>query len=157
MVKFSDKINRRIINKVTSSQRLKPIAKELATMMRVRVRKGFGVSKSKGARYKFRRLEDSTVEARKRQKKEGKLLEGESATRSNLTATGKMTDAMSGTTKNGKIVIYMKEGRRDGVSNNDMIAYHEKMDRPFFHLSRKEYKKVVNLVRAMVNKFVKKF
>jgi len=143
-------LNKELLKKLQDSSQYKDLAEELATMIRVRVRKGYGVDDHLGKEEKFKPLKESTIKARKRMKARGDLLTGEGVSRSNLTATGEMTDAISGKAERGQLSIYMK-----GKRNQNLSAYHEVKDRPFFHISEKEHKKIMNLIRARVKEIIR--
>lgn len=156
MGKISDLVNKNLLKKVQKASTFKSIAKESADMVRVRVRGGRGVKKDRGSEYTFAELEPSTIAARKKKK----LLSGEAASTSNLTETGQLTKSITGVAKSGYIEIYLK-----GERNQDLAIHHEKgvkskkglKKRPFMHLSKAEYKKIYNLIRAKINSIVKGF
>lgn len=151
MVSIRDIFDKKFYNKFKRSNTFSSEADELAQSIRVRVRKGYGVKKEKGSEYKFRKLKQSTIAGRSRMKQRGTLLSGEGVSRSNLTATGEMTDSITGKSKSGSIEVYLKDDR-----NQKLSGYHDDMGRPFFHISNKEYKKTLNNIRAKIKEILRR-
>lgn len=134
---------------------MKRYATDLAGMIRVRTRLGYGCAVENGAKGKFQKLADSTVKAKKKSSKLNRSLT--SPTKSNLTNTGVMLDSLTGrSTGDFSGEVYLK-----GKRNNDVASYHEEGNpnlpqRPFMHIDTLTRKKLVDLIRRDIIKTLKK-
>jgi hypothetical protein len=79
--------------------------------------------------------------------------------KSNLTATGQMLDALRGRAGGGKVTIDIKpttrrkelNGKRSGLTNNEVRQYVEDAGREFLKLSPDEKKDVIDLATQLIN------
>jgi hypothetical protein len=79
--------------------------------------------------------------------------------KSNLTATGQMLDALRGRAGGGKVTIDIKptnrrkelSGKRSGLNNNQVRQYVEDAGREFLKLSPDEKQEVIDLATQLIN------
>jgi len=79
--------------------------------------------------------------------------------KSNLTATGQLLDALRGRAGGGKVTIDIKptkrkkelNGKRSGLTNNEVRQYVEDAGREFLKLSPDEKKDVIDLATQLIN------
>jgi len=138
----------KVKDEVTSKETLKPLAEETVEDIKTRVRAGYGVKKNKGSRSRLDKLADSTKKSRKNHKKQGKLSSDTKPSKSNLTDTGEMIDSLTADVKDDMIAITL-----DGSRNNEVAGYVSK-DRPFLHLSKSEFKRLVERLQKVLGKLI---
>lgn len=146
---FNDKINA-ALNDLTKKPALTPLATGLADTIRRRTRLGSGVEVLFAKKTALAKLAASTIVGRKRKKKAGTLSDKTSPTKSNLTETGQMLDALEGRAMNQLIEIGLK-----GDRNKKLAGYHQKGNsklprRPFLSLGAEDVKQ---LTASMQDKF----
>ena len=145
-----------------SKQALSPIAEKCADLIRVRTRRGSGVSTFGGAKTKLAGLADSTKDSRDRKKKQGKLSSLTTPGRSNLTETSQMLESLTGTVpRAGTILIEPKGSRSDGYTNEEIASFAEdgsanRPKRQFLNLTLQETKQIEKLFREDLAKRVAK-
>lgn len=139
---------------VKSIKSMKDISEKAAEMVRTRVReRGMGVSKRGGSEVKLAPLAASTIKQRKRKR----LHQKTSPSKSNLTETGKMLDALYGrSTRTGKGEISIKSRRSGSSITNDEIAFFVSGKRPFIDLSNKEIKDLEKIVEEKTTEIFNK-
>ncbi|MCS6281447.1 MAG: hypothetical protein HUM72_12515 [Dolichospermum sp.] len=92
-------------------------------------------------------------------KKSNRLHPDTSPSKSNLTATGQMLDALRGRAGGGKVTIDIKpttrrkelNGKKSGLTNNEVRQYVEDAGREFLKLSPDEKKDVIDLATQLIN------
>lgn len=106
----------------------------------------------------LKKLEDSTIEIRERYS--SNLHPDTSPSKSNLTATGQLLDALRGTASQGKVTVDIKPTSRKAelsgkkskktLTNNDVREYVEDNGREFLKLSDAENKEVRELATELM-------
>lgn len=161
-----DKLKPSIVKKTigaVDSNDLLHICKFVADMIIRRTRLGFGVRDNGEKREKLAELKGrpkpykSTIQRRETLKERGQLSNETTPTKSNLTMTGQMLNAISYKVKKLGGIIFIKDStRRDGKNTNKEIAEYVSKNRPFFHLSDSEIRQLkreaVKLVRSKLKK-----
>jgi hypothetical protein len=135
------------------SGRLKIISQEVATELVdviIDVVKQRTRQEGEGAKGSLKALERSTIKFRERYS--NRLHPDTSPSKSNLTATGQLIDAIRGKAVQGKVKIDIKPGTRkagitgkrskDKISNEDVRKYVEDAGREFLALSTDEKKEL---------------
>lgn len=151
LVKAADEIQNR--------KNMKELAQISAEMVRERTRKGKGVSRRGSFVHNLADLEDSTIRRRERIK----LHPETGPSKSNLTETGQMLDALYGKSKkkgHGDIAIRSKRKKKKGQKKeitNDEVAFFVSGKRPFIDLSNKEVNKLSKITAEKTQKLVDKF
>src|SRR4051812_22970465 len=102
------------LEKLVSKSELDPIAQEMAQIIKVRTRLGYGAKANGESKQKLAPLKDSTIAGRKRKQKAGKLSNATAPTKSNLTDSGAMLDSLKGRAVNQLIEI-RPEGERNAL------------------------------------------
>ena len=160
--KLKPSIVKKTIGSVDSNDLLR-ICKFVADMILKRTRLGYGVRDNGEKREKLKQLAGrpkpykSTIRARELAKEKGQLSSDTTPTRSNLTMTGQMLNAISYKVKKLGGIIFIKDNtRKDGRATNKEIAEYVSKDRPFFNLSDSEIRQLkaeaVKLVRSKLKK-----
>lgn len=174
-----EKAMEKIKKEATSRTTLDPIAKSAARRVRTRVRLGFGVKDDGGRQKKFPPLSKSYKDYRKgiarfktRKGKNVKFNFGPprldaftSASKSNMTASGQLTDAIKGRYAGiGRIKLEIKPNRRKGIdllgrriknepTNSQIVEFH-RGKREFFHFTNAELEFIEREIRkAVLKKF----
>jgi hypothetical protein len=144
------------VQKAVNRSNMSKDAKLMAREMRIRTRLGKGVDRQGGRLKRLKPIKESTITNRKRTKAKGKLHPHTSPRKSNLTETGKLLDGLDGISpRNGEAKIVMRENRRDGALNADIVQGQEDMGRSFMHLSFGEVKRFQRRIRERVLKLIK--
>lgn len=159
-----------VIDEYSKTNAFKEMAQLIVDGIVKRTRLGDSVKKFDGPSEKFAELAKSTIEQRKKYKKNLKKFgkKTTSTTRSNLTATGEMLDSMKWKAKGSEITIYLDgdhEKTLNGktpskkIKNSDLAKYMENGDssrnrppRPFFNMSKTE----VDLIRKQIASDIRK-
>jgi len=140
-------VNRAIAKGIGNTISKKNMAKygnSLADDIKKRTRLGKGVKENFGKTHKLKPLTSNDyVEQRYDDKEAGRLSPYTSPERSNLTRTGQLLDSIrSKVISDNKFEIYVKDSRRDGVKNSDIIDGQEDQGRFFLYASNLEYKRI---------------
>jgi len=108
--------------------------------------------------YNFDRLEESTIEYRKRYAKNLSSETSPNQKRSNATATGQMLKSISREVGKGFFRIFFKgnrskelDGKRRGLSN-EYVAEKFQEKRPFFELTKADLNEIKRYVRGLILK-----
>lgn len=145
---------KKIRTKLESKQIIDEVGKNIIEIIQVRTRSGYGANKPEGSNIKLAALKDSTIAARKRLKKKGKLSKDTSPGKSNLTQTGSMLDNLRAESKKGVVTI------RGGSSEDSEKAFHahtgsdNRPPRPFLFLSSSEGEQLAKRLKAFVAKIL---
>jgi len=153
-----DKILRKYKKTLTAAQQDRVVLNELGRLevdrIQRRTRAGRGCAKERGPEFKLEKLSPGYIEQRRRRRSE---LDGTTQPgRSNLTFTGEMLRAVSYKIKAraGEVLIFLK-----GQRNKKIARYHEgegRVDRPFFHLSNNDYRKINETYRRFIRVLVQR-
>ena len=155
MINTVNKIGKHIKRLSRSPEILKTVADVGAKIIQIRTSQGFGVERDGGSKKALRALKPSTIKYRKRYK--DRLASGVSATKSRLTFTGQMIESIMGKVANNKAVVYLKgEHKNTTLSNEELAAIHEGMNRKFMHFSDKEITTLTSIVRREIKNALKK-
>lgn len=132
---IGDSVGKAVEGAFTQSQMARD-AKFMAKEVRRRTRLGRGVQRTGARSFKLAGLKESTIRSRRRTQNAGELSTDTSPTKSNLTETGQLLDAIDGRSSGpGNAEIFLKEDRTDGALNNDIASFQEDKKRSFMHLS----------------------
>lgn len=157
--KIFEKLNKKVNALVgigTNREFLKRTARKLAAKIKARTRDGYGTKKFGGVLHKLKPLSPEYIAQRKKKRLSAKT----SATKSNLTKSGQMLDAIRGRVKGEAMEIYFTSARRNTtLSNPELAAFHEKGDgvprRSFINPSRKEIDLVEDEIAQEINEIFK--
>ena len=131
------------------------IAKMASDLIRKRTRMGHGVEKDGANKKKLRALQGSTIDQRKKKRKRGILDNRTTPSKSNLTDSGQLLDAIGSRATNTYGEIYIAQKRKDCVLNSDIVEGLEIMDRIFFNLSSAEIKQLQRELRKILRGRIK--
>ena len=128
------------------------LAKDLVEYIKLRTRE-----EGDGTSGKLNPLSKKYIE--QRAKKSNRLHPDTTPSKSNLTATGQMLDALRGRAAGGKVTIDIKpttrrkelNGKRSGLNNNQVRQYVEDAGREFLKLSPEEKQEVIDLATQLIN------
>jgi len=149
-----------IISGAFSRERMDAYAMFLANLIKKRTRLGYGVKEEGADKQKLAALSKPYIKIRKDSRKNlrGVLSSETSPSKSNLTFTGQLLNAILGRNKGiGKGEVYIKEQRNDGVKNSDIVEGQEKKQgRPFFYISKLEKQQLKNAAAKDLRDYIKK-
>lgn len=148
-----DKIRRKYAGKIRIAQQkaAKQLAISVVDWIKIRTRlEGEGVSGP------LKNLKPSTI--RHRTKYSSKLHQDTDTSRSNLTATGQLLDALRGRAGGGKVTIDIKPNKRkkeldgdsSGLTNEQVRKFVEDNGREFLKLSDQERDEVIELASQII-------
>lgn len=164
-----DKIKREKLSAADS----KKISREIAKQIVKRTRLGKGVKN--GRIINLKKLSDSYIQTRKGKvrfwkDKEGRVRKGKGnkddvflsnktrPSKSNLTATGQLLDAIEGDGRRNQLKVTINDlrlfdlfGKPAKIGNNELVDFVEKA-RPFFALSNSEVNQFVRKIRQLILK-----
>ena len=128
------------------------LAKDLVEYIKLRTRE-----EGDGTKGKLDPLSKKYIEYRA--KKSNRLHPDTTPSKSNLTATGQMLDALRGRAAGGKVTVDIKpntrrkelSGKRSGLNNNQVRQYVEDAGREFLKLSPEEKQEVIDLATQLIN------
>jgi hypothetical protein len=139
LMKISHLIN------VVPKEVMDELAMDMIKRIKARVRTGYGCSSSGGRKEKFAPLAASTIKNRQYAKKRGELVGFTTVSKSHLTRTGKMLDALTYRQDNKGVTILFS---RDAEAEK---AKHVSVKRPFFFLTSSELKAAAKLIEDSVS------
>jgi len=142
------------IERTIKGYSLRDVADSAADRIRKRTRLGYGVQDGKrgNPREKLKELSEEYVKYRR-----GRINRAVARPKkSNLSFTGKLLDALYGKVINGKAVVQVKENRKDGVKNRDIIKGQAEQGRHFFELTDKEVKGLRSEIKKDLIKALRK-
>lgn len=134
-INFED-IEKKFNQAIKDPDLLRSIGDKIIDVVYKRVKAGGGViddTNPNTSGTNLERLSDSYIKFRK--KNANKLGEFASPSRSNLTFTGQMLNALQSRVENDKVIVFVNDSARsDGKSNRD-VANHVRETRPFLALT----------------------
>lgn len=156
MDSFQSKVSK-ALEDLVSPQNLKPIANDLAEIIRRRTRLGSGVDSSGGKKSPLKALKQSTVDSRKSKQTRGLLSDKTSPRKSNLTDTAQLLDSLQAKVVSKQIEISPVGNRKDGnLSNAQVGAYVESAGRKFLNLGLEDIKQLTAVMQDSFNSIVNK-
>lgn len=145
------------LNKFLKTEFLKKYGDKIIDIIYKRTKTGKGVSDSgnKASITKLQALAQSYIERRKKKPGKGEFF---SPSRSNLTYSGQLLDAMTFNISNGVISVYIKDSTRsDSDSTNAEVAnYVEENGRKFFNLAVEEQKIITTMIEKDVRDIIRR-
>lgn len=128
------------------------LAKDLVEYIKLRTRE-----EGDGTNGKLDPLSKKYID--QRIKKSNRLHPDTTPSKSNLTATGQMLDALRGRAAGGKVTVDIKpttrrkelNGKRSGLNNNQVRQYVEDAGREFLKLSPEEKQEVIDLATQLIS------
>lgn len=155
--KLKPKLTKLALGSVTNDD-IKTLCEFIVNIIKKRTRLGFGVKENGEKREKLKELKGrpkpykSTIHSRELAKEKGLLSKETTPTRSNLTMTGQMLDAITYSVKKLSGIIFIKDSSRSGSdATNKEVAEYVSKDRPFLNLSDSE----IRQVKAQAVKLIK--
>lgn len=159
---------KKALDQIASLNTMDEIGKLSVQLIQTRTRRGYSVEESGKDEKTFEKLSRAYIERRKGKKQTGerskqkklttqeKLSGYTSPTKSNLTFTGKMIEALTYRLFKGKVEILPGDKRA-----KNLTQYHEEGNsklpkRPYMHLSKKEIEKVRQLFERKINSVIRK-
>ncbi len=172
--KFDSKV-KKLIKEFSSQSNMQKIGSYAAERIKVRTRLGRGVEKDGAQPKPLKKLSNSYRDQRKGKvafytvgtgpnrivvpyepTKKPKLSSATSATKSNLTFSGKLLDSIAVIKKTASSVFLgFKENRNDKNTNKEIAEFVSK-ERPFFHLSAPEKNGLKKFIQELLNGIIKK-
>lgn len=141
LTKFKERIIESL-EQLTSTKELGPIATDTAEIIRRRTRLGSGVESTGAAKSPLAKLKQSTIAARTRKKKQGKLSDKTSPKKSNLTDTSEMLESLQGRAINGLISVAPTGERNKRVAGYAIQGSATRPKRKFLDLGKEDIKQV---------------
>lgn len=141
----------RVINGLGDQAQMSKIAKKATEQVHDRTKKGFGVDKHEGPKKRLKGLKDSYKTKRKKLKRQGRLADDTTPSKSNLTKSGAMLDNIKYEAKKGEATVYISGGK-----NKQKATYQANAGRTFMNLSKNEAKELVNIIEKEINDDIKK-
>lgn len=139
---------------------LNSLAKDTAKQIKTRTQLGKSAEEN-GSSKKLKVLKESYKDIRR--KNRNRLSRNTTVSRSNLTATGQMLNALFGIFRGKSIIIDIKEGRgkdltgrNTGVTNKDLIDFNEDKGRRFFDLTKFEENELRRKIADKIRKLLAK-
>jgi len=134
------------ITKSFNNQQMQKIAAFAMEQIKERSRNGYGVDDLGGTEKKFPALSKGYIEQRKR----SKLSPYTSATKSNITFSGRLLASLRFSTRDGAAVIKPTGTSRNGTPNDEVAGYLEDQGRSFLTLSKKQLDKLYEFIRSKI-------
>lgn len=136
-----------------NSKLMKKLSKQGAASVTLRTRLGKGVAKNGAYESSLKKLSKSYKKLRSR----SELSSGTTASKSNLTFTGKLLKSIKGKSISKKQgVIYLTDDREGKVSNNEIAGYQERAGRVFMRLSFAEINALKKTIVEELMKTIKR-
>lgn len=151
------KLNRQLQVKIRAATRkaAKEIIQVVIDVIKIKARfEGEGKSGS------FDELKDTTVKYRQRYAKN--LHPDTEASKSNITATGQMLDALTGKSSGSKVTVFIKNNKRKkelsgarSTLTNEQVRSHVEKVREFLVLSEQDKKEVIDVATEIIRQSIK--
>jgi hypothetical protein len=145
----------KLFNEFASTENMRKIGEYTAERIKLRTKLGKGVDKTGGDPAPLKKLSEGYVKTRKRKKAE---LEETSPSKSNLTFTGQMLNALKLLQAlPARAIIGIESSRRKNsdLTNNEVAGFVSK-DRPFLNLSKAELNGINAFVRKLLDAMIRK-
>lgn len=153
--KFAKLVNA-AIESATSQKSRNEIAQTIADRIRERTRQGYGVKKAGATQTKLKALKDSTIASRKSKKRRGLLSDKTSPSKSNLTESAQMLDALKGRAINKLVSLeFAGKRKRSPVTNAEVAAFAEANGREFFNVSAEDIRWLTKVLNDILNENLK--
>jgi hypothetical protein len=156
-----------VLDKVFAAANMAKWMQETADEIKLRTRMGYGVEKDYATKKKFDGLSPAYIEFRKGEKQSkknpgGELSKATSPTRSNLTYTGQMLDALRGRSA-GKYQgeIWLKDERKPtkrqtrSFGNNNLAVWNAEKGRNFMAISDLEFKRLNQKIEKVLTEEIR--
>lgn len=142
LAKFQKKLLKDV-DKLKARKLMNILGKEAISIMKKRIRGGFGVNKSGQNAYRFPRLSTSYIKQRKRLRLSPFTTPG----KSNVTRSGRLIASLRYTTNTGQAIITPTGRNSNGLSNIELAEILSEKGRVFMNLSKNEQAKLVSFLR----------
>lgn len=140
---------KRISNTKFATSSLKETGEKASDVIYKRTKAGYGVDKTKTKE----RLKPLSPDYKKYRKENPPTGAFSSSTRSNLTYTGQMLNAIKVDVEKNNIIIKIDSSKRSKSNlTNSEVAARVSKERPFFKLSKAELRIVTNFVKQLIRK-----
>lgn len=151
------KLNRKLQVKIraATTQAAREVIQVVIDVIKIRVR-----LEGEGKKGSLKELKESTIKYRERYSK--RLHPDTEPSKSNLTATGQMLDALTGKASGNKVTVFIKNnkrkkelsGSRSGLTNEQVRSYVEK-EREFLVLSEQDKREVIEVAVEIIRQSIK--
>lgn len=155
--RLEDKLERLVKDSFTQAV-TQSLANDIAQQIKKRTRLGYGVDES-GNQVRLAPLKESTIQ--RREDYSENLSDAARPSRSSLTATGQLLDAIKGVGSVARVEITIKgnrtkelDGSRSRINNTQLSKFVQVL-RPFFGLTRPERNRFVRQVKDTILRAVK--
>lgn len=143
------------LDKIITDSVSKSLGDKVVDIIKRRSRRGYGITDNEGSAA-FEKLADSTVEQRKRYKRN--LSSETRPSKSNITGTGQMLDSMRSNPQRGKIQVEIPKSKRrkelsgaqSTLTNAEVAGYVQQNGRKFFGLTKRERSDLVREVKQIL-------
>lgn len=140
-----------LIEGVIRRETMSEVGELVRDLVKSRTKKGFGVAEPEGKATRLKGLSESYKKRRRTLKKQGKLDQSTSPTKSNLTQTSQMLDSVKSKASTAKAEVFLdneKAQRKAELQAND--------NREFMNLSKSEVNKIKKLLEQKIIDDIKK-